>query len=210
MKRLLLFGVILFSIQLVNAQNYFEGKIKWDVEYTLTEDQKTMESYLPKSIDYTVKDKNMKMDMLMMGMQTSVIMKSATKEYFTLMNMMGQKMAMKMTEADLKIVKHDSSKVIIEKVSETKTIAGYVCSKALVTDDKGVKSTIWYTTKLPMVYDPQYSHMKVGGLILGFDTVTDGMKVSMIAVSVSKETILNTVFDIPEGYQLVDKSGLKK
>lgn len=139
-----------------------------------------------------------------------------------LMDQMGNKNYIRTTKADMeKNAEANKDKAPkIEYTSETKTIAGYECKKAIVTinspKDGETKADVWYTDKI--------SHVSQGGGRRGGDmfkglngmamefTVPQGpMKVKLVAKEVSLEAVPDSKFVLTtEGYTEMKMEDLKK
>ncbi len=137
--------------------------------------------------------------------------------FLMVMDQMGNKQYMKMTKEELekkaaeRKAKDKVSDPKIEYTSETKTIAGYECKKAIVTTssakDGEVKSDVWYTEKLPYVTggggkarggDP-YSEIK--GMLMEYSMAQGPMKVKMVAKEIVLDKVPDSKFALStEGY----------
>ena len=77
--------------------------------------------------------------MQMSGMNTITITDYTEKSSVSLINMMGQKYAIKQTTAEIEKENTAAGTTTVELSDETKVIAGYTCKKAVVTvNDDGV------------------------------------------------------------------------
>ena len=141
-----------------------------------------------------------------MGMQTTTsFYDRKTNTSVTLMEIMGNKYKLKPEE------KKDEKKPDVKTniTSETKTIAGYVCKKAEVTmtDAKGAHTfNIWFTEDIPnhinTNHENGYQFKDIKGMPLEYEIeAKNGMTMKMTATSVSKETIDDSKFVIPDGYK---------
>ncbi len=108
-----------------------------------------------------------------------------------------------MNEFDGKVEEETSGKV--ELINETKTILGYVCKKAILSDDDGSKMTYWYTSEINFskrgnqVFDGQ-----IPGIPLEIVTKTSEMTMTWTAVNFEKKVEnTSTLFsmEIPDGYE---------
>lgn len=138
-----------------------------------------------------------------------------------LMDQMGNKNYIRTSKAEMdknaEVNKDKAPK--IEYTSETKTIAGYECKKAIVTittpKDGETKADVWYTEKIPYVTQ---SGRRGGDIFKGLNgmamefTVPQGpMKVKMVAKEVSLEAVPDSKFVLTtEGYTEMKMEDLKK
>ncbi|MFT6166178.1 MAG: GLPGLI family protein [Vicingaceae bacterium] len=172
---------LLSSISII-AQD-FEGTITYQMVYeNLSPQIKPMAGMLPKSSTVDVKGELSKTTTPnAMGGEINVIINSTTGETLTLMNLMGQKYATKMTTDDIK----DEDKPEIEYTEETKDILGYTCSKAIATDKEGNEVEVYYTEEIDV---------KVSSSV-------DGIKGFPMQVIITQDmfTMTQTVTEIKEG-----------
>ena len=188
---------------MINAQK-FEGKITYSIEYDeIPEALEAYEAMLPKESSITIKGTKSKAEQSMGGMGTSsVITDSKTNSSLMLISMMGQKMAVKMSAEEIAEQKKAAPKTTTKITKTTKKIAGYTCTKAIVTDAEGTEMIVWYTDQIPALGG---ANNKTGGDIKGFpmeySVSANGMEMTMSVSKVSKVKIPNSTFDIPEGYE---------
>jgi GLPGLI family protein len=123
----------------------------------------------------------------------------------TLVDMMGQKMFFKTSDADKKDKKAADPKITY--VDEKKTIAGYECKKAMVEnkDEKGnvTTTTVWYTEKIPLIEGGKSSAAFKGlkGAPMEFEMPQGPYKSKMTATAVSTSAISDSKFEVStEGY----------
>lgn len=108
----------------------------------------------------------------------------------------------------------------IEYVNETKTIAGYECKKAIVTNtgkEGDIKTDVWYTEKVPYVSQggggrkggEMFKGLK--GMPLEFSVKQGPMNIKMSAKEVSFEKVPDSKFVLTtEGYTEKKMEDLKK
>lgn len=161
----------------------FEGTITYQMVYeNLSPQIKPMAGMLPKSSTVNVKGELSKTTTPnAMGGEINVIINSATGETLTLMDLVGQKYATKMTPENIK----DEDKPEIEYTEETKEILGYMCKKAIAIDKKGNEIEVYYTEEIDV---------KVSSSV-------DGIKGFPMQVIINQNmfTMTQTVTDIKKG-----------
>jgi len=136
-----------------------------------------------------------------------IITDRKTKEVVTLVDMMGNKYEIKPDAAKQKD-EEDKNKPEIKELDSTKQIAGYTCHAALITatDPKsGEKGTftVYYTDQLPYSSDfGMYKGLK--GFPLQYTTMQQGMSIVIMAKSIEKKALSDTLFAVPsKGYKVV-------
>lgn len=154
------------------------------------------------TISFMPKKSKIEMTMGMFGKFTTIA-DIKKKKVLMLVDMMGQKNA---AEDKVDAAKADSARAAstVQLVDETKTILGYTCKKAIVTDKEGKEMTFWYTEDIKVDFTGQRQfNTNVPGVILEFATNQNEMVISFTASSFEK-TIDKKEFDmkIPEGYVL--------
>jgi hypothetical protein len=142
----------------------------------------------------------------------------------SLMDQMGKKTGFTATKDELNgSDKEKTEKPKIEYLDEKKMIAGYECSKAIVTmvdkDKKENKSTIWYTDKIKN-HHPEagkargmdLSDLKGYPLSMEMSQSANGMdmKIIMTTTEVSTAPIDDAVFKVnTDGYQMMTYQEMK-
>jgi GLPGLI family protein len=203
MKKLTTLFALCFSL-LLSAQD-FEGVIEYEITYEELDDQmKPYEAMMPKSSTVEIKG-----DMARVitpnpatGGSNTVITNSKTQEAITLMDIMGNKVALK-SDAEAK----DEDNPEVEYEEETKEIQGYTCKKATVEAD-GTEMTIYYTEELPSI------NLDNTGSIKGFPmelTMENSMMTMVQKVkSMERKEVKEIKMEVPKDYKLVTKEELKE
>jgi|GEM_PF-1052944 len=148
----------------------------------------------------------------------SAIVDHSKKVGLTLMDVLGEKKAMKLTKDDF-----DKAASELEKVSEnpmrwtddTKTIAGYSCQKVLMKDkESGASIIVYVTKKINPKGDPLAQNLirQLKGFPLGIVVRLDGNTVRVMAEKVSSRTPSDGAFStsVPNGYELTTREKLEK
>jgi GLPGLI family protein len=192
----------------------FEGVITYKISYP---DSKFTESQLamfPKMMTVSVKGSKSKTEMSTgMGNQTEIT-DYAEKIKITLLDLMGQKYAIKQTAEELQKEMDKDPAGKVEITGETKTIAGYACKKALVTVEEDGEKTVyevWFTNELgskEVNFDnPLYK--EIDGLLMEFSMKTPQFSMKFTVSSVDKKAVPAKDFEIPPDYKLTTKEELK-
>jgi hypothetical protein len=177
------------------------------------ENSAMMAAMMPTECTLEVGKVKTRMEMKMgMGMQTVTIVDKKTKEIVSLMDMMGNKMAIVMNEND---VSKEKSAVKLKTLDagDKLEIAGYSCKHAIYEDKSGTKLDVYYTDafgKESYSGSASNPYKEIEGLMLKHTIVQKGMKMTMTAKSVSKGKIDDTKFVIPEGYKRMTQEEMKK
>jgi len=202
------------SAGLLMAGKPFEGVITYKISYP---DSKFTESQLamfPKMLTVSIKAPKSKTEIsTSMGNQVE-IMDYNDKSKVGLINMMGQKYAIKQTYEEILKENADEAKPTVVLSPETKTIAGFLCKKATVTvDDDGQKTTyeVYYCNELGSAIanfdNPVYKD--IDGVLMEFSTKTPQFTMKFSATDVARKSISTKEFEIPSDYTVTTKEELK-
>lgn len=213
MKKILFTLALIATVFASKAQN-FEGKIKADMKaLEVPAEMKGMESMMSQSITMSIKPGKSHMLMQNMMGTTTIITDSSKAEVVMLMDMMGQKTAIKQpltpdNENDNFGLDLENSK--ITNTTETKTIAGYKCKKSIIEimdpETKEVfKTDAWFTDELGVFN----AGSPIQGMMMEFQVANEGMVFSYSVTSISKEKIADSLFTIPDGYTLQSLDALQ-
>jgi len=208
MKNLLSLIFILFSITNSFSQE-FEGKINFNITYAANVDEQIKEAGPKEALMYFSSDRT-RIEMQMgMGMKNVTISDLKEKQTIVLMDMMGQKIAMKSSIEDEKV----DEKTKVEVTSQTKKIAGYSCKKAIITtpESEGGNVVVWFTNDL--VVNKGYlkgAMKKIDGTVLEYTVKQGPMEFTLSADKVERQKVDGKLFTIPEGYKMMDQKDLMK
>lgn len=196
-------AVISFTAVGAKAQTKFsEGKIVYTITMTDNDMDPQMASMMPKEMTMSSKGDMSRVDMVTgMGNVVTIFDRKA-KVGTTLMDMMGKKTAIKMTEEDMK-KEHDKNKTTIKYLNDTKVICGYTCHNAEVTTEGTKdKNIVWYTKDITSS-NPSAWRSGLGdidGFLMEYNVSQRGMGMKMTAKSITPGTIDDSIFKIPDGY----------
>ena len=210
----ILFLLVFLGPVAIMALKPFEGVITYAITYP---DSKFTESQLkmfPKTLLVSVKGTKSRTDLSTgMGNQVSIT-DYADKTVINLMDVMGQKYAIKKTSQDLEkeFAKEPAGKVTM--TNETKVICGYSCKKAVVTvEEDGEKTSfdVYFTTELGgkgINFDnPVYKD--IDGVMMEFAMKTPQFTMKFSASSVEKKSVNSKDFEIPADYKMATEEELK-
>lgn len=188
-----------------------EGHISYDIEVSSDDEDMAMAVMMfnGSSMDLYFSDDKARTEMDMGAMMSmSTLIDNATGEVLILMGgMLGDK-AVLTTSEEMKVnEEEEDTGYKVKLTKEKKTIAGYKCKKAIVTDSEGNEMEYWYTEDIKTIStDKKSAISQLPGLALEYSTNQQGMQmlftVTKVETSLDKETI-STKFsmEIPEGYE---------
>jgi len=198
----------------VFGQKTFEGVITYKISYPDNKFTESQMAMFPKILTVTIKGEKSRTD-IQTGMGNTIeISDYATKTKTTLLDMMGQKFAIRSTWEEIQKEMESEAKGQVQLTGETKVIAGYTCKKAIVTvDDKGTKYTfdVFFNSELgPKAANfdnPVYKD--IDGVMLEFSMHTPQFTMKFTATAIDKKSIPAKDFEIPQDYTLTTKEELK-
>jgi GLPGLI family protein len=206
--------VMLFSSTTVMSGKPFEGVITFKITYPDSKFSESQLAMFPKVFTVSIKGSKSRTDMQMSGMNSTTITDYTDKSSVSLINMMGQKYAIKQTTAEIEKEMNSEGTPVIELSAETKVIAGYTCKKAIVTtNNDGIKSTFeaWYSnelgSKLTNFNNPLYKD--IDGVLLEFSMKNRDVNMKFTATSLEKKSLPAKDFEIPSDYTLTTQDELK-
>ena len=210
--------IFLFSSFHSDAQKKIsEGKATFNISFPETDlDQETL-SMMPTETVIYFKNK-MSRSEVKMAMGTTIGITNGEKgETTTLMDMMGQKIAMKLTKAEVEKerAKAGLEKPVVKLADDTKKIAGFNCKKAIVTikdkEGKDITINIWYTKEItaPNSIRTGSSFDGVDGFLMEFETAMDQFTMKLTCKSVEETKVDDAMFTIPDGYTMTTMEELR-
>jgi hypothetical protein len=207
--------ILLFIISLaLVAGKPFDGVITYKISYPDSKFSEAQLNMFPKVMTVSVKGSKARTEMNVGGGTTVAILDYVAKTKVALINMMGQKFAIKQTAQEIEKGNAQQPKGTVNVTNETKSIAGYNCKKAIVTSDEdGVKSTfeVWFTEELggkdANFDNPLYKD--INGVMLEFLIKTPQITMKLTATSVEKKAVSAKDFEIPTDYTLTTQEELK-
>lgn len=205
MKSLIVLSAFFFTLQIAAQQ--FEGEITFSINYIeVPAELQGMESMLPTAMNYFFSGDNMAIKQnTAFGTQT-IVMNNAANTGYVLMDMMGQKIALKVDDSQ---TEEETSGPEFTKTSETKEIAGYNCTKYLVKTDEIGDTEVWTTNELKANMGSKNPMKNVEGFPLEYVSEKEGMTMRLTATNVTKKELDNSMFDIPTDFTVMTEEELK-
>jgi hypothetical protein len=206
MKKIILaFSLLFIAVAGYSQTKFLDGTIHYTIAFEgLPEDDPSVEMLKDATMKMVYAKDHIKVDMDMVMAKNIVIIDTKKENLTMLLDIMGNKYAITMSNEELKKSNEEKSKVeSIEKTESTKTIAGYVCNKYIVKMENKDEVSIWATTMIkPETVNPtdQYDG-KLDAFPLEYTTVTNGMTMKMTATKVNFDKVNMGEFDVPADYK---------
>jgi len=217
MKKLLLIlpaAALLMNLGMVSAGKPFEGVITFKISYPDSKASESQMAMFPKVLTVSVKGTKSRTDLAMSGMNTITITDHSEKTSVRLLNLMGQKYAIRETTAEIEKKIAAEGKVTVEYKDDTRTIAGYPCKKVIATVSKdGTVTTFegWYNTefgsKMANFDNPLFKD--IDGTLLEFVMQSNEITMKFTATAVEKKNLADKDFEIPSDYVLTTQDELR-
>jgi hypothetical protein len=221
MTRLLnIFTVMLTAMALMmpiaHAQKTpFTGTIVFDVsaQGNIPDLAKAM---MPTVMTYQFSTDKQSMALNFQMAQQKTIFDPATNMAKVLMNLLGQKFVINQTTAELdNLRKQEGETIGINATNETKTIAGYLCKKAVITrktrDGKENVANIYYTEAIDVSKFKAFSPFpEIKGFPLEFSMKSGSLDFKVVAKTITKETIPASEFEVGSDYKPMSAADLQK
>lgn len=210
-------AIFLMSGMVVSAakKKHFTGKITYTISVSddLPEQAKAM---MPKTMTlYVGKDKIKTELFTQMGMQASIEdLENKTK--VSLLEIMGQKFAIRDSWEDLQEEMKNAPEVEMERTGETKEIAGYTCEKILAkkVEDGEVHATAWVTSELDAPDNINFSNPlfnDTNDMMMEFEMdAGNGMMLTFSAIEVDDKKVKDKEFEIPEDFKETTREDLQQ
>lgn len=178
----------------------FEGQISYGIEY-LGELDPATKAQAPTEIIMYFKGVKARMEQSTAMGKAIVITDNTTMEQIVLLDMMGNKWAIKSTKEETQKALEDVPKATVKTGDETKTIAGLSCKKVFVTQSEKT-DTFWVSNDL-VVDKPNWNMpwSEITGVLMEYVQSQGEMTMKITAKEVKKAKLKDSIFTIPSDYQ---------
>ena len=134
---------------------------------------------------------------------SSTIYDSKTGEAVMLKDLSGQKLLIHISSKNWQDMNKNFEGLIFTNTTESKTIAGYKCTKAVAKSANGTDIIAYYTTEIVpdnKNYNPKFKNLE--GLPLEYTLVNDKFKIEYTVSKINLNPVAASKFDIPsKGYR---------
>jgi GLPGLI family protein len=218
MKNFILTLFILASVTFSLKAQLTEGHFTYTIEASSENPDMQMVTGMMQgsTLDIHFKDKITRSEMKMGSMMNIVTVSNENSgEILLLMSGMIGKNAILMTAEEIEELSKDKPTMDVELLDETKTIEGFLCKKAVLSDENGGESIFWYTEEIEISKVGQtYMNEEVPGFPMQYDINNNGLKMTMTVSKFEKNLAKNTKslfeMEIPEGYKTLTLEELEK
>ncbi len=178
----------------------FQGKIVYQASIADQSDIDTLIPEIPEKITCMYKDELFRIEYETVAGKTIIFGNSVDKTLKIVFETNEKTYVTTKTADELATSSENNPEILLRYDEEQKTICGYECKKVSVfVDDQNFSA--FYTKKIQIPNPNWHNHFKdIDHVLLQYSQVTNGIKVTYTATSVSEERIKNKVFDMPEEY----------
>lgn len=203
------------SLGLVQAQGgkeFSEGKVTYEIKVE-GDVEEEMAAMMPTEMTVFVKGTKSRTEIKMaMGVDQIAISDSKDNSAVMLLDIMGNKMAMKMNAKDMPAPK-EGEKASVTLLDEYKEIAGFKCRKAELKSSKGEVMTVFFTNEIKARIgssaNPDYK--LIDGYLMEFSTPMRGIgNMRMTAKTIESQKIDDSNFAVPADYKETTQEELRK
>lgn len=151
-------------------------------------------------------------DMVSALFSSTTIHDSKTGSSVVLREVSGQKLLIRMTAANWAEKNKRYNGITFTNTKETKTIAGYNCTKATATLSDGTSFSVYYTTEIiPENKEYDYQFRSLNGLPLEYELVQGKLTIKYTVSKINLNPVPASRFDIPKtGYRELTYEESKK
>jgi GLPGLI family protein len=205
MKKILLVWLLLITCFYAGAQKLFsEGTITYSIKVETGSTEPRMADMFDGATATLYLKGSMSRYELVSALGTSVTLQNAkTGEGAILREYGQQKLLIRMNKANWADKNKRFDGISFEQTSETKTILGHACTKAIAKLKDGTSFSVFYTKDIVPEnkdYDPSFRGLD--GLPMEYESQIGNLKVVYTISSLNYDPILSSKFEIPKtGYR---------
>jgi GLPGLI family protein len=205
----LLLSITGFSA-IAQSKKPFEGTIVYSLNFDEAGLDPASASMLQgREMIISIKGDKSRMEMDMGMMKTATISDNKAGSAVTLMDIMGQKMALKMSKEEIEKQRSEVKEPTIKYTEETKEIAGYKCKKAIALTEEGDELAIFYTDEIPNSNASNNQFKGLNGFPLEYQANQNGLKMLVTAKSVKLGKVDDSKFKVSSEYKEVTQEQLQ-
>lgn len=193
------------------ATAQFEGKLVMKMEAVeVPAEYESMKSMFESTMTIYSKGKKSRLEATNAMTGTTITLNDGDKgESITCIDMMGQKMATKVSYNDSQRTPEEVN-FRFKTLEGTKVIAGYNCKHGMYTTEaNGQKQEmeVWYTEEIP---NTKADMREIPGMTMEMIMTMQGIKLKTHVTEVTKEKVPAKMFEMPEGYRIMTQEEMSK
>lgn len=189
------------SLAIANDQ----GVITYNIIYDESEISQQMKNNMPEKVTLSFNANKIRMDFsVKSGVEMANITDPDNRLFVIMMTMGPHKMAFKLVNDEIDLQSEKYGITNIRFLDETKTIAGYLCKKAIISYEEDEDLIVYYTEEIDAGSDNYATPFEgIPGVLMQFSMLQKNVRVTFVAEKVEFQTVDNSMFVIPQGYQII-------
>lgn len=204
MKKILFALALLYSFSAQSQKLFSEATLSYDIKVeTGSAEPKMADMFDGASATLYLKGSSSRYEMVSALGTSTTLLDAKTGNGAVLREYGPQKLLIRLNKNNWEDKNKKYKGISFEQTSETKTILGYNCKKAIAKLEDGTTFSVYYTTDLvPENKDYDYSFKGLNGLPMEYESQIGKTKVKYSISKISFEPISASKFDIPKtGYR---------
>ncbi|HRC33423.1 MAG TPA: hypothetical protein PK736_08260 [Bacteroidia bacterium] len=202
--------LLIFVANVMMAQRIQSGKIIYTAAYIKANEKDKLPGGLPTQCVLLFNDKLYRTETRYENDSSIAVMitDEAAGLITQLLNFPGNKLAVQ--SKIKKYYKGQSFK--LQMMTDTKKIAGYECTKIIITQDDSLITEAWYTKSIVRTGKPNKAFHNVDGAFLEYSVALDknGTMMKYTATEVVEQKIADDVFQVPSTYKVCTQKKLNR
>lgn len=193
-----------------------EGIITYDISYPRPIEDKWMEKLMPKEMEMQFKNNNINTELSFgLGMiKIGYITNTEDKKLHQMLKFMRKRNVSHRNAEEVEELLSQVPNHKIELLADTKTIAGFLCHKAVVkvesTSDPYIYD-LWYTKEIKIKEPNWFTQFKsIPGVLMEYRLEKFNVIMHFTAIDVENSKINDTKFEIPEKYKEISVDAMEK
>ena len=208
---------LLFTVGCENGEPaVYEGVITYDISYPRPIEDKWMEKLMPKEMEMQFKNNNINTELTFgLGMiKIGYITNTEDKRFHQMLKFMRKR---NVSHRSVKEVDELLSQVPnhkIELLTDTKTIAGFLCHKAMVKVESPNDPYIydlWYTKEIKIKEPNWFTQFRsIPGVLMEYRLEKFNVVMHFTAIDVDNSEIKDAEFKVPDKYKEISVDAMEK
>ena len=193
-----------------------EGIITYDISYPRPIEDKWMEKLMPKEMEMQFKNNNINTELTFgLGMiKIGYITNTEDKKLHQMLKFMRKRNVSHRTAGEVEDLLSQVPNHKIELLTDTKTIAGFLCHKAIVKVESKNDPYIydlWYTKEIKIKEPNWFTQFKsIPGVLMEYRLEKFNVIMHFTAIDVENSKINDTKFKVPEKYKEISVDAMEK
>ena len=201
------FSFIWLALPLLAQKPFTEGKIVYQVKITGPDHKSYSGTYF-----FTFKENNLRKEINLPNYQEIMLINTAKNTVYTLKNVNSKKFAIQLSLAEIQNSQAPYNGFTLnERAGKARKIAGYNCSRGMVTYKDGAETEVYFTrdiyAEIPLTFE-RFPDARFLPLSF-FYKAADGTLMEFSADQVLPTGIENASFAIPRDYKMISYSEYK-